>query len=236
MFEIPTILNDPMWFGVQYEIINLIATAILLIHCLYYRGKWVTIKIFVVGMLYGIFLENAGAVIIPGISKGFFYEQNYQLYLFEFFGIGIRISQVPLTTHFAWSGIFYLSLCFWDKITEVFPKTRKNIILGGLIISASGLLIDLQLDVVATRFYWWVWNTDLKSLWFGVPLTNYIAWFTAVGVFGAFWVWHHEYYEAWDQKKQTWRLLWLMPVIIAIDGCVFFGIQGLFNLLGLIYV
>ncbi len=224
-----------MWLGDFFEYSNLIWVAIFFVHCLYYRGKWDTLKIFLIGMLYGLFLENSGVIFVPPISAGFFYEQNYHFYLFEFFGVGIRISQVPFATHLGWCNIFYISLTFWEKIAEAFPKIRKNIVLGGTIMAASGLLLDLQLDIVASQFYWWVWNTAYKPLWFGVPLNNYIAWFTAVGIFGAFWVWHHEYHKDWTQKKSTWRLFWLMPIIIAVDGVLFFAIQGLLGWAGLIW-
>ena len=236
IFDVPSTVNSPMWFGSFYEISNLILFFIFFLHCLYYRGKWDTLKIFVIGAIYGVLLENSGGSIIPGISQGYFYEQNYNFYLFEFFGIGFRISQVPLTTHLAWCFFFYISLAFWEKITQVFPKIRNNILLGVLIFASSGLLLDLQLDIVATRFYWWVWNDSLNPIWFGVPLTNYIAWFAAIGVFGGFWVWLHTRHDDWEPKKQAKYLCFLLPVIMGVDALVFFGIQGIFTTAGWILV
>lgn len=235
IWSVPPTVNDPMWFGGRYELVNLIVISIMFVHCLYYRGKWDTLKIFVIGMLYGLFLENSGTMYIPGISAGFFYERNYNLYLFEFFGVGYRLSQVPLVTHMGWALIFYVSLMFWEKIAEAFPKIRNNVVLGGLIISASGLLIDLQVDIFATRFNWWVWNTAYAPMWFGVPLINYIAWFTAVGVFGGLWVWIHSRHADWSKKKQTIRLLLLLPIVVIVDGVVFFALQELFGLAGIIW-
>ncbi len=248
---IPPEAYQPMVGGVAYEISNIVLAVVFLIHCYHYRGKWDTLKIFGIGMLYGLFLENSGTFnpLVNGvvnawfpslntlIGEGFFYERNYLFYLFEFNGVGIRLSQVPLCTHLGWCMIFYFALTFWEKITDAFPKIRKNMLAGGIIMASSGLLIDLQLDIVASRLWWWTWN-DIYSTqwWFGVPITNYIAWFTACGVFGAFWVWHHNKHPDWDQKRLTRRLLWMVPLIIAVDGFMFFAIQGLLNLFGIIFV
>ena len=94
----------------------------------------------------------------------------------------------PLATQLGWPYVFYICILFWEKVCELFPKLKRNPFLGGLIISISGLLIDLNLDIYASRFNWWVWNPSLKPIWFGVPLTNYLAWFWAVYWFGVLWV------------------------------------------------
>ncbi len=253
IFAIPPEASQPMIGGDAYEISNIILAVAFLIHCYHYRGKWDTLKIFGIGMLYGLFLENSGTYVplihdvvnmlfpslTPLIGEGFFYEQQYRFYLFQFNGVGFRLSQVPLCTHLGWCMIFYFALTFWEKISEAFPNLRKKVVVGGLIIASSGLLIDLQLDIVASRLWWWTWN-DLYATqwWFGVPITNYIAWFTACAVFGAFWVWIHQSPKTkdWEPKKLTKRLLWFTPVIIAVDGVMFFAIQGLFNAFGLIFV
>ncbi len=235
-----------MFQGFEYEVLNLIVVAILFTHCLIYRGKWDTLKIFGLGMLYGLFLENSGTFVewaAPIVGPGYFYEQNYMFYLFRFHSIagdiGLYFSAVPLATHLGWCSIFYISLTFWEKISEAFPSLRKTPwkagICGGLIMAGSGLLIDLQLDVIATRFYWWVWNTSYLPIYYGVPLTNYIAWFVAVGVFGAFWAGHHVKTKDLEPKKQTIKLLWLLPIIVIMDGLLFFAIQGFFSLFGLIF-
>ena len=83
---------------------------------------------------------------------------------------------------------FTFAFCFREKVCELFPKLKRNPFLGGLIISISGLLIDLNLDIYASRFNWWVWNPSFKAHLVRIPLTNYLAWFWAVYWFGVLWV------------------------------------------------
>jgi len=203
------------------------------------RGKYDTIKIYLIGMIYGLILENGGPLILPQFGfEGFFWENNYKLYLFEFFGYGIRISKVPIATHLGWPMVFYIAIIFWEQICRAFPKIKHHTIISGLIISSSGLMFDLPFDIIATRFNWWVWNENLLPLWFGVPLVNYLAWFWAVFMFGYFWTVLHNKKEKnnWSESKLTKNLAIVVPLIWILDTIGFVLSKELFNLFGLIYI
>lgn len=51
--------------GLVYEFFAIALSLITLLHCYKKRGKWDTIKIYVIGMLYGLVLENGGPMEIP---------------------------------------------------------------------------------------------------------------------------------------------------------------------------
>ncbi len=226
----------PMNNGVLNEFSSIVVCIIVLFHCYKFRGKSDTIKIFVVGMIYGLVLENGGPMIIPELGlEGYFWEENYKIYLFEFFGYGFRLSKVPVATHLGWSMVFYLAIVFWERITSAYPVIKKKIIFSALIISSSGLLFDLAIDIIATRNNWWVWSENLLPIWFGVPLVNFIAWFWAVFIFGLFWV-YIENRNDWHEKKKIKMLALFVPAMWLIDAACFSFSKYIFDLLGLIYV
>jgi uncharacterized membrane protein len=102
-------------------------------------------------------------------------------------------------------------------------------------------LIDLNLDIYASRFNWWVWNSSLKPIWFGVPLTNYLAWFWAVFWFGVLWVW--AYQDPKDtslpvktQKERTIFITKYAVFVLILDLICFQATFQLANLMGLNYL
>lgn len=202
--------DAPMFNGLVYEFSALALAVVVIVHCYTTRGKWDALIVYVVGLLYGLVLENGGPLQIPELGfEGYFWEENYQIYLFEFFGHGIRLSQVPLVTVIGWPQVFYTAVIFYEQVAKVSPRVQNSAFLAGLTISASGLLTDLAFDVLATRFNWWVWNEAFLQLWFGVPLMNFIAWFWAVAMFGWFWAYFHRKEEILGQagwKNASWRV------------------------------
>jgi len=233
---IPAASDVPMNFGVYYELSAILISLVFLIHCYQKQGKWIAIKIFAVGLVYGIVLENGGPLKIPQLGlEGYFWEENYRLYLFQFFGHGYRLSQVPVATQVGWPMVFYVAYLLWDQICRAFPKVRERILLSGLIMASSGLLFDLPFDILATRFRWWVWSSNLKPIWFGVPLVNYVAWFWAVAVFGCFWV-YFQNKEHWDDRTKTNKLMLFLPVMWILDIVGFMATEFILDALGLIYV
>jgi hypothetical protein len=228
--------DAPMFQGVVYEFSAIALSIVTAIHCYTKRGKWDTIRIFGVGMLYGLVLENGGPMHLPAFGfNGYFYEENYKLYLFEFFGHGKRLSLVPLCTHTGWPVVFYTAVLFWERIGSAFPSVRGRVWLSSLIITFSGLLFDLNFDIQATRFNWWVWHERYLPLWFGVPLINYIAWFWAVVVFGWVWVWLRNKPHL-TERQFTLYLLASLPLLwlIALIGVT--ATQWLVDAGGLLYV
>lgn len=245
IFAEPLPEDQIMFQGEFWEAFNLALWVIMLIYSIKTLGKWTTIKIFLIGMIYGLVLENGGPMSVPALGfEGYFWENNYKLYLFEFFGYGIRISSVPMATHLGWSNVFLICYLFYEQIARAFPKIREGLkatLIGGLIMTTSGLLLDLQLDPIATRFRWWVWNTDLLPVWFGVPLINYVAWFWAVFTFGAGWVYVHQFQKNKDgsplsEKQQALWLVYLMVPMWVFDTFCVMATKGILNLLGVMYI
>ncbi len=235
----------PMHFGVFWEFFNLSLWVIMFTYCYKTFGKYTTIKIFGIGMIYGMVLENGGPIVVPELGfEGYFWEETYILYLFEIGGVGYRVSKVPLATHLGWCNVFFISYIFYEQIARAFPTIRegkvKSVIYGFLIITSSGLMRDLMLDPIATRFRWWTWNQNLLPVWFGVPLINYIAWFWAVGVFGATWVWLHQQKGKdgflLSEKEQTKLLFYMLPVMWVVDTIGVMITKAIFDSFGLIYV
>lgn len=241
--------NSYMQFGTFWEVFNLSLFVILLTFCYKKYGKYTALKIYGIGMLYGMVLENGGPLFLPELGfPGFFFEHHYMLYLFQInigsFTFGTRISQVPLATHFGWSNVFFISFVWYETITQAYPQLKqgkiKSIIYGFLIMSTSGLLRDLQLDPTATRYKWWIWNENLVETWFGVPMVNFIAWFWAVGAFGAFWVYVHQKQnqkgELLTEKEQTILLAKLLPLIWVFDLIFVTITNAIFNNMGLLWI
>ncbi len=123
--------SAPMNGGTFYEFSQFVWFIIFLIHCYKTHGKWPTIQIFVIGMIYGLILENGGPIQIPSLGfPGFFFENCYNIYLFQIFGYGIRVSLVPLATQLGWPYVFYICILFWEKVCELFPKSQAKSVSG----------------------------------------------------------------------------------------------------------
>jgi hypothetical protein len=245
----PDYVFQPMYLGEFWEFFNLAMWFVLVTYCYKVYGKWITIKIFAIGMVYGMVLENGGPLMIPELGfQGYFWEETYRLYLFEFFGYGIRISKVPIATHLGWTNVFFMGYLFYEKISHAYPSIRegkvKSVLLGFLIITMSGWMRDLQLDPVATRYRWWTWNQNLLPLWFGVPLVNYVAWFWAVGTFGGAWVLINNITQpkAGEQasgdieKVRAKKLFFSLPLVWIIDTIGVMATVSVLDLFGLMYV
>lgn len=242
------VLNSSyMHFGAFWEIFNISMFIILLIYCYMKYGKYMAIKIYLIGMIYGLVLENAGPLYIPELGlHGYFWEHHYMFYFFQInigdLSTGIRLSQVPIATHFGWSNVFFISYIWYEQMVKAYPELIegkiKPILFGFLIMTTSGLLRDLHLDPIATRFKWWIWNENLYEAWYGVPLINYNAWFWAVGCFGAFWVWVHRRQKngsLLSEKEQTILLAKCLPLIWFADFIFGMTATEIFNLFGLVW-
>jgi hypothetical protein len=245
----PEYAYAPMFLGSFWEFLNIVVWICMFTFSLKYHGKWPTLKIFGVGLIYGMVLENGGPLIIPQLGfEGFFWEETYNIYLFEFFGHGYRLSKVPLATHLGWTNVFFLGYCIYEKMAAAFPKIQegkiKSILWGFIIMTMSGWMRDLQLDPIATRFRWWVWNEHLRPVWFGVPIVNYIAWFWAVGVFGAIYVAINtftlqKYPELDKESLEPIRTKWLfysLPIMWVVDVIGVMMTIAIVTSMGLMYI
>ncbi|WP_077065027.1 carotenoid biosynthesis protein [Gracilibacillus massiliensis] len=90
--------------------------------------------------------------------------------------LGFHVWQVPFTLGFAWVGVIYLSM---------FLATSTNRWIRSLQVGFLVVLIDLILDPAAIAMEFWNWQHD--GIYFGIPLTNFIAWFL-IAAFVSFWI------------------------------------------------
>jgi hypothetical protein len=108
------------------------------------------------GVLYGLTLE---AVTI------------FQLHAYQYGHFLIMFGPVPLAIGVGWGIILYSAMAFADAFA--LPAWAAPALVGLL-----GLNIDLGMDAVAIRLHMWQWlGLTYNQQWFGVPYSNFYAWF-----------------------------------------------------------
>ena len=197
----------------DHECTTFVWVALLMLHCLVYRGIKGFVTFFMIGLLYGALLESSG------IQYNFFFEPHYHLYAPEALQ---GIFRAPIATITGWTTVFYPAVFVTEKIFDKIKVTN----LGIRAVNATlvGLFIDLQVDPVASEIGLWNWNERLAPGFLGVPLLNFVSWFWAVIPF-AFMVWFverkHEQGD-WSLKKRLVVLLISVPFCQAFAGaCTF---------------
>ena len=172
-----------------YEISNFILWSFLVIHAYRFLGKKAVIEFFVITLLYGFSLESSG------VTMGFFFEDNYHVYL--------PLLSAPLVTMIGWSSVFYVSFFMFEKIREIDFPLFKNILGGALTITLIALLWDMSIDPVASSPYikFWRWNPQLahQAAFMGVPVLNFVSWFWAVFVYALFFLTYRK--KNYPEKK-----------------------------------
>lgn len=116
--------------------------------------------------LYGVMLENGG------ILLGYFTELEYGWYLGPL--------PAPLATMAGWVTVFYLVVQVAWYLRELVPRIKQSASLSALASMFAALLLDLQIDPMATAVGFWRWNPLLAKGPMGVPLLNFVAWGCAV--------------------------------------------------------
>ena len=205
-------------FKWSYEITNIAITCVIGLHCFKKRGWKGFLVFFVAAALYGLVLESTG------ITMGYFFEDNYHLYF--------PYISAPLVTIFGWSTVFYPSIVFLDRFKEVIPRLRNG---GIFVLSVSvaiiAVMFDLQIDPFATEMGLWKWSdlyTPENSLyWFGVPMINFVSWFSAVFTFGVFYHFVIIKRSQWNGLKQAGLLMVLIPVMMVFMSLVEFPLLAI---------
>ncbi len=154
-----------------YEAAQFVWLALMVAQCWYTRGLADTVLFFGVGFLYGLTLENTG------IIMGYFGESQYKLYLP--FPLGFYLP-APLATQVGWCIMFYVSISlaefFGGKIAWLGSRPWRMAVFTSLL----AVTLDLQIDPLASLSgLWWKWDPRLPGWWLGVPLLNFVAWFSA---------------------------------------------------------
>ena len=90
----------------------------------------------------------------------------------------IMVLGVPIWIPLGWGWIVYICMATSSKLNM--PWTVAPWLDGFLALS-----IDFLLDPIADQYKWWIWEPGEKaySLYFEIPLSNFMAWFVIVSSF-----------------------------------------------------
>ncbi|MFC1736950.1 carotenoid biosynthesis protein [Candidatus Hydrogenedentota bacterium] len=191
------------------EISGLAGSALFIFHARLLHGKAGVAKFFGVGLLYGMIIENGG------IWMGFFSEEGYMVY--------IPFLPAPLCNVLGWSIVYYMFNHFIDD-----SSISRKPLAAALVASVAMVAVDLQLDPIATRIGAWVWHDDLPELFLGVPLINFVAWFSAVFPFALF---HFSLENKGDlySSSRNRKLLVRIPVALVAALGIVLGLTIIFE-------
>jgi uncharacterized membrane protein len=121
-------------------------------------------------LVYGVLLENGG------IAMGFFSESKLRCHV-----PGLH---APLSTMLGWCTVMYMCTFVTWELRRRLPWLRRSAALSGLVLAATGVLLDLQIDPLATALGCWTWHPSLPPAFLGVPLLNFVAWACALWPYG----------------------------------------------------
>jgi hypothetical protein len=189
---------------VLFEYAQLATACLFALHAWLTGGVRAAVTFFVVGLLYGVVLENTG------ILLGFFSEPYYRHY--------IPGLPAPVATMVGWS--FGIYCCIWIawRLRADLAWFQRSSFRAALLATAAAIALDVQLDPFASQSgLFWEWNSLLPSWFLSVPFTNYAAW---VGAFLPF-AW--AYFALEDRAdltegRRNWRLLACVPGLAVAGG------------------
>ncbi len=201
-----------------FEVSSIIWTLLIAVHCYLFQGWKKFIVFFGVAFLYGLILESSG------VTMGFFFEDHYHLYLPGF--------SAPVATMFGWSTVFYPCVFLLDGLRGGIRFIgNRSFAWQGLFVALVAVFFDALVDPFATDFGLWTWNRAYNPgnslYWFGVPLVNYVSWFTAVFTFGIAYYYFELNKAGWDQIKKSAAMLCSLPLILLTAGIIEFSALGI---------
>jgi len=164
-FVLPPHPLDDGWLRTIYEISAIGNCAILGLHA-WQRSRSTFFLFFGPAAAYGLLLENGGIIL------GYFRELDYYLYLSPL--------PAPVATMSGWITVFYIAISVAQELQDEIPVLGRTAVGSALVATSAALLLDLQIDPLATAVGFWQWSELLKGGPMGVPLLNFVAWGAAV--------------------------------------------------------
>lgn len=123
------------------------------------------------------------AFLAAGFGWGFLIEfismETFEGYHYALESFAVSLEIVPLQIMLMWAAILYTGY-----------KTGRYMGLDAnrlpFFVALYGLHIDIAIDGIAAEIPYWVWENGGR--WFGVPINNYVGWYTVAVVFVAVFV------------------------------------------------
>ncbi len=184
-------------------------------HAYLTRGSRALIAFFVIGLVYGVMLENTG------ITLGFFSELRYDWYLPRL--------PAPLATMLGWSMIAYCGVWIAGAFGRFFPWLGSTPMRLAAVASVVALCVDVQLDPVASLDgVYWKWNSLLPRWFLSVPFCNFAAWIGAYPLFA--WAYFSlQRVKDLTEDQRNWRLLARVPVLAVAGGLIWLALMTVYE-------
>lgn len=161
-----------MYRGV-FEIVSLTATGLCCLHFwLACRSLVMVARFFSGAILLGALAEAAAIVVTDS---------------YDYPGFHLYVGPVPLFIAVGWGASFYFTHSVAAALSSPPQSGRLSIWSLGLKSGLVGVLIDLCFDPVAVSLGWWKWEGG--SRYFGVPLANFLGWFSFCMAFSVAYAW-----------------------------------------------
>ena len=181
-----------------YELSNFFWAGMMLWHAA--RAKRGHVGLFFgAGLIYGAMLENGGILI------GFFHETNLKLTL-------IPPLLAPVATMVGWCVVLYMSTFVVWRLRTWLPTLRESNLLSAVLVAFGAMLLDLQIDPLATAAGCWVWDSSLPPFFHGVPLVNFVAWMCALTPFAWLQFRWQDKARIRDGGRWAMRDIWAMTI------------------------
>ncbi len=142
----------------MFQLITLLSLIIFVIYLLDAIKTKQTHLLFL-AIIFATLFENASVILSAGQAGGYFYNQNFNLFIYK----------TPLFIILLWSVIVYST----QQIIGRTFNSKTFLFLAPIYI----LSLDIVLDQVATRLGLWTWiGFESYEGLFSVPAANYIGW------------------------------------------------------------
>lgn len=144
----------------------------------------------IIGVIYGIALENLTILTLSFYEYGPFY---------------FILADTPLAIGLAWSVIIYSAIRIAKlKVQGIFPQAALSAIIA--------VVLDLGMDVIAIREGYWIWKHG--GYWFGVPFLNFVAWVVVVLVF----TWVYQFCGGQAKSTRSSLTALVVSLLVLIPG------------------
>ncbi len=199
-----------------YEVSNFAWAGLMLFHALR-RNRGHAALFFGAGLLYGVLLENGG------IALGFFAETHL--------ASAVKPFLAPVATMVGWCIVVYMAFFVVWGLRSFYPWLRRSAALSALAVALVALMLDLQIDPIATALGCWVWSPALPAAFLGVPLVNFVAWMCALfpvgyAVFRYQGIARIRDAAAWT-PRQVGLAVAAVPVVLAVASVLFLAATAL---------